>query len=75
MAIKYGKNGEIVAAFLQEVAATDLDGWRAFLELESPSREYTAAAQAAYAVPISASVRSAVTSACQRTVGPRHYCN
>jgi len=41
---KYGKNGEAVAAFLEEVAATDLDGWRAFLDLESPSPEYAGAA-------------------------------
>jgi hypothetical protein len=68
MANKYGKNGEAVAAFLDEVSATDLSEWKAFLELESPSREYSAAVRAAYAVPMSASVRTAVTSACQRTV-------
>jgi hypothetical protein len=68
MASKYGKNGEAVAAFLEEVSATDLAGWRAFVELESPSKEFTAAVSAAYDAPLSASARSAVISACQRTV-------
>jgi len=68
MANKYGKNGEAVAAFLEEVAATDLDGWRAFLDLEWPSPELTAAGRAMNKVPMSASVNSAVDGACLRTL-------
>ena len=51
MANKYGKNGEAVAAFLDEVSATDLAGWRAFFEMkwvrlvwsEAPTRVTTSA--------------------------------
>jgi hypothetical protein len=68
MAKKYGKNGEAVAAFLEEVSATDLNGWRAFLELESNSAEFGAASDAVYQAPLSASARSAVYSACLKIV-------
>lgn len=68
MANKYGKNGEAVAAFLEEVQATDLDGWRAFLELAPASDELIAAVKAANAAPLSASARSAVYSAAQKTL-------
>jgi hypothetical protein len=64
---KCGKDGEAVAAFLEEVSATDLARWRAFAELESPSREFSAAVNAAYDAPLSASARSAVHSAYLRT--------
>jgi hypothetical protein len=67
MANKYGKNGEAVAAFLDEVSATDLAGWRAFLELESSSDELIAAVRALNAAPLSASARSAVYGAAQKT--------
>ena len=67
MANKYGKNGEAVAAFLDEVSATDLAGWRAFLELAPASDELIAAVRALNAAPISASARSAVYSAAQKT--------
>ena len=68
MANKYGKNGEAVAAFFEEVAATDLDGWRAFLDLESPGPELTAAGRAVNKVPMSASASSAIYGARLRTV-------
>jgi hypothetical protein len=68
MANKYGKNGEAVATFLGEVGATDLAGWRAFVELASPTDEFSAALRAAYDAPLSASARAAVASASQRTV-------
>lgn len=67
MANKYGKNGEAVAAFLDEASATDLEGWRAFLEGESLSREFTAAAGAVADAPLSASARAAVHSAYLKT--------
>jgi len=68
MANKYGKNGEAVAAFLEEVSATDLDGWRTFLEHDSRSDEFSAALRAAYAAPLSASARAAVSGASIKTV-------
>jgi hypothetical protein len=68
MTSKYGKNGAAVAAFLDEVRTTDLDRWRAFVALESPTREYSNAAKAARDTPLSASVQSAVYSASLKTV-------
>ncbi len=67
MANKYGKNGEAVAAFLDEVSATDLAGWRAFLKLAPVSDELIAAVKAANAAPLSASARSAVYGAALKT--------
>ena len=46
------KNGETVAAFLEEVSATDLARWRAFLELASPADEMGAAIDAVYKAPL-----------------------
>lgn len=68
MANKYGTNGEAVAAFLEEVTATDLEGWRAFLELESRSAEFSAALRALGDAPLPASARSAVYGAVLQTV-------
>jgi hypothetical protein len=68
MANKYGKNGEAVSAFLEDVQATDLDGWRTFLELEAPSKELTAAVRAVSDAPLSASARAAVYSDSRKTV-------
>ena len=67
MANKYGKNGEAVAAFLDEVSATDLAGWRALLDLASSSDELIAAVKAANAAPLPASARSAVYGAALKT--------
>ena len=68
MANKYGKNGEAVAAFLDEVSATDLSAWRAFLELESSSDGFGAAIDAVAAAPWSASARTAISSACAKII-------
>ena len=67
MANKYGKNGEAVAAFLDEVSATDLAGWRALLDLASSSDVLSAAVKAANAAPLPASARSAVYGAALKT--------
>src|SRR6478752_2244375 len=67
MANKYGKNGEAVAAFLDEVSATDLARWRGLLELAPPSDELIAAVRAANAAPVSAAARSAVYGAALKT--------
>jgi hypothetical protein len=68
MTSKYGKNGEAVVAFLEEVRSTDLDRWRTFIELEAPTREYIVAADAARDAPLSASVNAAVYSTSLKTV-------
>ena len=67
MASKYGKNGEAVAAFLDEVCATDLAGWQAFLQLAPSSDGLVAAVRAVNAAPLSASARSAVYGAALKT--------
>jgi hypothetical protein len=68
MANKYGKNGAAVAAFLDEVSATDLMGWRAFVELASPTDEFAAAVDAVFKAPLAASARTAVHSAGVKTI-------
>jgi hypothetical protein len=68
MSSKYGKNGDAVAAFLDEVRGTDLAEWRAFLELAAPTDEFGAALDAAFDAPLSASARSAVSSAALKTM-------
>lgn len=66
MANKYGKNGEAVAAFLDEVSATDLARWRAFFEMKLSSAELIAAVEAVNAAPLSASANSAVYGAARK---------
>jgi len=60
---KFGVNGEHVEAFLLEVRATDLDGWRRFVQSARPSAECRAANRAINDVPMSAAVRTAVYNA------------
>jgi len=60
---KFGANGEHVEAFLQEVRATDLDGWRRFMQFAQPSAERRAASRAINDVPMSAAVRTTVYNA------------
>jgi hypothetical protein len=65
---KFGVNGEQVEAFLQEVRATDLDGWRRFVQVARPSAEHRAANRAISDAPMSAVVRTAVYSAVRAAV-------
>jgi hypothetical protein len=60
---KFGAEGEHVEAFLREVRATDVDGWRRFLEVPQASAERRAADRALSDAPMSAVVRTAVYSA------------
>ena len=60
---KFGVNGEQAEAFLQEVRATDLHGWRRFVQVARPSAEHRAANRAISDAPMSAVVRTAVYSA------------
>ena len=65
---KFGVNGEHVEAFLQEVRATDADGWRRFVQVARPSAEGRAANRAISDVPMSAAVRTAVYNAALGTM-------
>ena len=60
MAKKFGEHGDLVEAFLDEVRATDVDGWRRFASGEIVGRGLADAAHALVGVSMSASVRAAV---------------
>ena len=60
MAKKFGEHGDLVQAFLDEVRATDLEGWRRFTSGDMAGKGMADAARALGDTSMSASVRAAV---------------
>lgn len=63
MVHRYRPHGEAVAAFLDEVRATEKDGWRAYAGRARPSRAEVDAVVALTTVRLAGPVRTAVHSA------------
>lgn len=57
-----------MAALLEEFSATDPSAWRGFLQLESSNDGFGAAIDAVAAAPLSASARTAISSACAKII-------